>query len=267
MNLNWYKKAKNKNFKIASMDVWVPEANLPIEIQTMFHLSNEVHSLLCRHFDKTMTPNQIKHFTDNRIYPNVEFNETTTKWTDENGIIDVYMRGITRDKYKEVKDFVINTLDKLKIDFTPPTELEKSEIYDSYVFKYIINRIPKDILNRPPQLNMSNANARNIFVDILGYPNDDNFIRLDARDLVNRINNVKERNIQEFTHEGREGDEIFGIIPGMENDFDEESKKGRKGPKMYEPPKPKTYFDNRLNTIKEIALWAIKNGHQTISVA
>ena len=287
MKQNWYKIALKKEamLKIASMSVWVPDAKLPHRMDTMLQVSSELEERLGWKMQETFTKSEWAYFKEHRVMEFVIHDNSTTGYDDDSGIINFYTSGFPRDKIGVARDFLSNELTKMNIDFVAPTQLEQSGAYDSYVLRYKINKIQEDSIDRPPELNLANANSKRIFNGILGFPYIDEYqcsFSINPRELIDRINKVSSSKVDEFTHEGKEGfEEVFGQVPGFNTDEPEElqvnefldiqpseydQSKEQKGPQIFEDAKTKEYYELRLDRISEIAQWAIDHGFEEILV-
>lgn len=117
---------------------------------------------------------------------------------------------------------------------------QKNEVYR---FHIEINDNPNK--NVPPNLNLSNRNAEIIFEGVLNFNIED---RMDIWQVLERIKKVTGHQVGEFTSEISE-------------------EKVPNGPTVIESEVTSEYVLGRLNQIKQICEWGLKNGYSKIYVA
>ena len=164
----------------------------------------------------------------------------------KNGILNVYLTPIP-ERWQEkflsaIKYYIVEFGGKV----TGSVIKNKSSMYDSDVY-----RIPVEIVvnskNNPPELNISTANARAIFVDVLNYSDEyfSEYPNVPANELLMKIEQVEDNEYQ-IQSAARET-EIEGNFISV--GLDEEKIK------------------RILNSLKDICNWAIDNNYTYISLA
>ena len=139
-------------------------------------------------------------------------------------------------------------------------------MYKSHVIRFKLENMPEK-QDAPPQLNLSNSNARLIFTDLLGINIEE---EISARDLIMKIDYLSKDQIdlhQRDTYSTKHlslGDKILRAI-GKEDDPGAEN--WAKGPTMHHMGLSAESIIQRLKILRQIALWAINHHYDTLYVA
>lgn len=160
-------------------------------------------------------------------------------------VLNFYING-WGDKAKDVISGIHYYLNELGVKYDA-FKTEKSGMFEGNVVRIPITSIPKTS-NNAPSLDMSNSNAILIFRDILHVRgNDSGFFDINVRDLYQKIESLRDDDIKIHAK-----DPYSSQITG--------------GPQVIHGGLNFNDIKLRLNEIKKIALWAIKNHYDTIHV-
>ena len=103
------------------------------------------------------------------------------------GIINFYISGLIANVAQEVLKAILDYLKTLNIQHGTPKK-EQSGVYKSEVVRIPVTNNPnKD--ESPPELNLSNVNAYQIFHNLLQYEGEHSF-EMPAKDLIERITTI-----------------------------------------------------------------------------
>ncbi len=185
------------------------------------------------------------------------------------GVINFYISGLMAGTKEQVLDNVLGYLTKLGIKYDSP-KVEQSGVYKSQVIRIpIVQNSNKE--ERPPEINLSNVNAYQIFHNVLQYEGEHNF-SMPAKDLVQRIvtilkhdpdwiqKNVINRTDSDWPEAERDDQEI-------ENPhLDIVKQLGSGGARMIGMGLDADAISRRLLEILELAKWAVQKGYTEITV-
>lgn len=228
-----------------SMDVYIKdyqdESLRDIEDISNFLRRNVLYGL----WDK-MTPEQQKSVVDGGSNLHGMITPDGNYYQDGEEIISFYIDGWEEEMVQKAIQGIKYYLDEKGIKYGA-FNTEQSRMFNGKVV-----RIP--ILHKPPQndvparINMSNSNAALIFGDVLGYPrNQDGFFGINPRDLL-----VKIENLPDYAPEIHQKDPY--------------QSKGETGPTFHHGGLDKSSIIRRLQQIRQVAEWAIKNNYDEIYV-
>lgn len=162
-------------------------------------------------------------------------------------VLNFYTNG-WGNKVNDVISGIRYYLDELGVKYDT-FKTEKSGMFKGDVVRIPITSISKTS-NNAPSLDMSNSNAILIFRDILkirGNDNDSGFYNINVRDLYQKIENLRDDDIKLHAK-----DPYSSQVTG--------------GPQVIHGGLNFNDIKLRLNEIKKIALWAMKNHYDTINV-
>lgn len=185
---------------------------------------------------------------------------------EESGTLNWYVHGLPPEKLPQMESAVKYYLDELGVKYGPfkyetfgeyldahdPKEInpEWAERDKSKAQEYRVARIPILQLpppappgQHPPELNMSNANARDVFEGLLNFSGAMDGAPMDAWQILQRIGGLIESQKQEYVSE-----------PSQEGN-------------VYHQGRDEGYIDRRLEDIAKVAQWAVDNGHQQLYLA
>ena len=244
--MNWYKRARQN--KSASMNVMVADYQYSDPKNDVLSISNFVTDQLFYYTDflKKMTEFERAYWQKNRVQ------DFITADGDSNfepvGTLNIYLLAIPEKIIPTLLEYVAKILidDGFKIS-SPITE--DSDSYKSKVARIQILENPhiNKAEDKPPELNMSNANAQLIFEKVLKYDLSEYSLTVPAFDLINRINKMSEDKIEEnerpWQREWGPG-QVESINMGL---YSEQIKE-------------------RLSIIKQIAQWGLDHGYKRINI-
>lgn len=161
------------------------------------------------------------------------------------GRLNFYTAGIPSNAVPTILKGIKYYLDELKVKYGPFTP-EKSNMFKTEVIRIPILHLPqeKKANELPPEFNISNDNANHLFREILGYPQEDDLSRINARDLLYRIQNLPD----------------YAIKPRETSD-----ERGEKGPRVINFGLDEDRIKRYLETLAKIATWAIKNHYDYLT--
>jgi hypothetical protein len=197
-----------------------------------------------------MTPEQIEHFNKNRTPDFVAVdgpaNGSEDSYFMNRGTLNVYLKGIPTEYHQKIKDAALYFLKDAGVDYGTVIT-NTSNAYGGDAIRISINKMPKS--NNPPELNMSNGNTDYIFSKILNLDqyNDGYGYIIPARELLMKI-------------------ELYNTeLADMDARLTTTSK-GSGGAQMINFGLDGDQIRQRLEKIRNIALWAIENHYDTIQV-
>ena len=172
---------------------------------------------------------------------------------EKEGTINFYTAGWKDEDIQEISDGLKRFMDSKNIKYGP-FRSDRSGVYDSNVIRIPILQMPMEKEgNNPPEMNLSNTNAITLFRDVLGFEFDANDygFSIPAFELLKAIEDLNEPN----------GQDKIDI-----HSRDAYQTKRKDGPTMIHGGQDRNDILRKLNVVRKIAQWAIKNGHQEISV-
>lgn len=265
-----------------SMNVVVDDFSYPQDLDTLgdlaYYLQQKIFSPYFRpETEKSgtqiMNPQDIQNFQKNK--PMEVFTvDGESDYFGNSGVINFYTQGLPQASIQKFAQAVKFHLDELGVKYGQFTLDNYQSAYDKDTAQYKddedasdflkkrysqvdmshtrvvripILQIPKRQENKPPDLNMSNANAIHIFYNVLGmkeYTEEGDggiygFSDMPAADLIMKIDTM-------FAPEERSssGDDSRIVDPGLNPE----------------------QIDQRLMRVRQIAQWALDNNYSTISV-
>jgi len=271
---NLVKSITGKLLKIASMNVYVQDFQYPTDLDTINDIARDAERKLPF---KNLTDEEKTNFNSQRtpeiVTPDgLEIDSTS-------GVINFYTAGLTPVRIEEFLDSILSSLKQAGAENIGEVKREKSKAFKSDVIRIPVGSITKKEVIKPPELNMANDNALHIFQGVLKYQFGEGFLGdIDVNDLIKRIDYyLGEKQLPETPNRGLEQK----LIPWQEGEDDEYQKVNTiMGPmKKFDPanegaPSLTMYhggYDDpqvrqRLQQIKNIAQWALKNGYPKIAV-
>ncbi len=223
-----------------TMNVMVKDANYEEAVQDLNDLSFYLSGKIINPLISKANEEQKEFFKKNR-HPEI-IAVDGTDWDKTSGVLNVYLQSIHSDLRETLKKYLKYYLQELDVKFDPNFVQNKSNMHGSDTFRIKIFDLPNRNNNRPPEVNMSNANAAYIFRNILGFRDFDWGFTVSVRELLLKINmypNFKAK--QDATEPTRNGNFVdFGIS--------------------------EKYILDKLNQIKQLTSWAIKNDYDFIEV-
>lgn len=114
-------------------------------------------------------------------------------YLEKEGVLSFYTKGFPEnlvDKFIGVIKYYIEEYDG---EVVGPERKEQSRMYDSQVVRIPL-RLQEELEGGPPEMNMSNSNARVLLCDILGYRSDilEDYPRLNANELLMKIEMIED---------------------------------------------------------------------------
>jgi hypothetical protein len=167
------------------------------------------------------------------------------------GTMNFYTSGFNEAGVQAVIDGVKKYLPMIGAAVGSVRGPEKSGMYKSPVVRFEITK--NDNAERGgevPEVNMSNANARIIYRDVLGLDDFEEGYSIKAIDLYNRIKAVLDNDKNDLDKVQR--------LPSMDA--------GNGGAMMYTGALRSDDIVERLHRIAEVCLYAMKHGHAEISI-
>jgi hypothetical protein len=248
--MNFYKLNQIIN---ESVDVRVSDAEYPSTLNDLLELSFELNSKLWRTLKVSPehgkyyqdTPHHIDgKFTKHPDGPVVVDGDDQFKTT---GTLNLYLKPF----HPEIKDKAVKAIKYMLDELNVKYGMFKEELDSSgevRVVRIPVLQLPAvDHSKMPPEMNMSNGNAHHIFWDVLKIPYDYS-LTISARDLLMKID--------QYDHDMAD---IDVRLPTQSV--------GAKGSVFISGGLSGDAIRLRLDRLREIAMWAIKNHYDTIQVA
>lgn len=229
-----------------SMNVYIKDYDSQNDVHDLYELGDHLARKIVHPLWEKLTPEQQKAVRDGGSI----YHQTIT--LDGNGEqLSFYPAGWPEPMVKTILQAIKYYLDEMGVEYAP-FKKEQSGAFQGEVYRVPILKFsgPQDA---PPQLNLSNDNARVIFGDVLQYSDhivngDEGFFDLDVRELLMRIGQVEKDQLQlhqrdpySVTHPGK----IQMHMGGLSADG----------------------IEQRLTLIKKICQWAIAHHYNKIYVA
>ena len=171
------------------------------------------------------------------------------------GTLNFYTSGFSKDGVNKIIEGVKEYLPKINLTLKSVRGPMKSGMYKSEVVRFDISsngNVGK--VEDVPEINMSNANARIVYEDVLQLPEyDEGGFTVEAMILYNKVKDALEKYEKD------------------ENAFDKSARLpsmdvGDGGAMMYTGAMRGDDIAERLRGIAKVCLYALKNGHNKISV-
>lgn len=282
MKTNWYKLSKIN--KKASLTLYIKDFNSNNEFKDILSIAYKLNSLL---FDVWMDKDDKDYFSEfNVSVPTSDIItiDGNSDAFDTTGVINFYTSGINPSRVSAIINKILEFLTQSNIKVGKLKE-EKSGLFDSQVVRIPVLNNPKGqeelARDKPPEINMANNNAFFIFNTILKYDrdlwDDGSF---DANELLKRITYFEgEEKLQEGQYAGQSA--IITKMPSIDKqeqgqDQDQDNDQWKKeGPSFEDMLNGKNAISNydeatirsKLEGLKKVCEWAIKNGYQELYVA
>jgi hypothetical protein len=174
------------------------------------------------------------------------------------GVINLYVKGMTKDSLKAFVSSTKRFLEKHNFDFDWPPTKEKSGVYKGDVVRFKINKNPNVQENPPPEMSLSNSNMR-ILLRVLGYNDEANEDQpggtFSAKELMIKALNSKDKASQ-HTRAPYDSDMERFRNPDQP----------QRGPKMYDSGVDEERIERYLQGVYQIAAWAVQNGFDEIAI-
>jgi len=205
---------------------------------------------------KVLTPvvNSFGEFDKENFYQNrnIEILSPDGKDTfSPTGTLNFYTSGFNEAGVQAVIDSVKEYLPKIGVAVGNVRGPEKSGMYKSPVVRIEITKNSNAGKGEEvPEVHMSNANAVLIYRDVLGLEDFEEGYTIKAIDLYNRIKNVLDSDEKNLDKVQR--------LPSMDV--------GSGGAMMYTGAMRSSDITERLYRIAEVCLYAMKHGHEEISI-
>lgn len=256
-----------------SMNVMIKGAKYPHHIEDLNELAYHILEKIISPILNNLPEDQKNYFRKNSISYYDMFVPDGSYHSQESpgstGIINFYISGFTSKTLQLIIKQIFKELRHLNIKWGK-IKLEQSQAYKSKVIRIpIIKNDHKT--SGPPELNLANVSAYQIFHNILQYEGDYSF-QMDAKELIERINSlsadpdwVKKHVKNPSVSKKRD---MFKDEPNSDDDNPHNDiLKHFKGATIYSGGMDLEYLWRKIEQIKEIAEWAVSNGFNEISVA
>lgn len=215
-------------------------------VNDLLGLSNSIlySKELSDYIDKILSSSEKEEWMKSR--PTYDFLTPDGKDFDkQEGILNFYTGGLSSENVQKLLKFLKYYISEYNGEVIGEIREDNSKIYKSKVFRIPV-RIKEKISN-PPELNISNMNARTILSDVLNYPDDtiEYYEPLNARDLLMKIESVEENlfHLQKASREDKAEDNVF--IKGLSTER----------------------IKTLLAKLKEIAEYALNNNYTFVSLS
>ncbi len=225
-----------------SVSIYVHGHDYNTNINDLDDLSRHLQRKLIDPFWNKLTPEQQKN-----VIPHYEMlTPDGSYYTKGYEILNFYTKGLDEKLISTLIRGIKYYLDELKVKYGP-FKTEKSGMYESDVVRIPILKWEKT-KNNPPLLNLSNDNARVIFIDLLGLSrSNEGYFSISPTDLYRKIEELDKEKI-----------DIHAREP-----FSSKSK----GVNFYSGGLSSNDILQRLEQLKKIAKWAMNNHYDEIYVA
>jgi len=228
-----------------SMNVMVSDYTYPEKVDTLgdigYYLTKRLHPLI-----EKLSPEEMDNWKKNRPMELVA-SDGDSDYFGKSGVLNFYTNGIPKGKIDNFLEAIKYYLDEAKIKYGSLVS-DTSQLYGTQVIRITILQSFVKHKDQPPELNLSNANARLVFGDLLGYEDLDSLYDVPARDVIVRIDSyLKEFDIQRVTRE-----------PNVE--------RSEGGATFIDAGYSEEQIKMRLDQIRKIAHWAIDHDHENLHV-
>jgi hypothetical protein len=165
----------NHVYEVASRILYSPE------------LSKFFNGLIKR---KKISQEEYKYFLDNKSFDFITLDGYATD--EKKGNINLYTRAVPSQIIADLVSFIKYYIVEFNAELTGEPYQEKSKSRDSDVIRFPIKM--KEEVENPPELNLANATARALIIDILNYPDEtlETYESLNARELLMRIETIED---------------------------------------------------------------------------
>jgi hypothetical protein len=214
------------------------------EVATLGDLSNK----LSQQFWKFIKQNG---FTDETIpselqgYDNVIAVDGDSDYFGKEGIINVYTHHIPEELQQKTLKMIAYYIDEFNASLVSKPWIETSGSRKTDVWRFNVK--VNDVHNAPPELNLSNTNARAILVDVLNYPSEilEEYPSLSAKELLMKIEQIEDNDWQIGKGERKEEQDGNHYMFGLSVE----------------------QIKERLVQLKKLCEWAVENNFTYIALS
>lgn len=245
-----------------SITMWIPDAeeNAPDETDTILEICHRLISNPVGHrWWEKFSEFEKQHFQQNR--PPEVFSPDGNDAFEPNGTLNMYIKGFTDEMLQKVLSEVQPYLDQIDADITGPSAPEQSGMMRSQVMRWVINN-NKSAASDIPQVNMSNGNMRKIIRDVLGYEDFDYSGEFKPSELLLRINNLTDANVQSGIREPY--DSADEPVDPYEQALRQQQGGSGVGARVINSGLSDSDIRRRLDQVAQLAQWAVDNGYDEI---
>lgn len=260
-----------QDFLKESMNVHIAGADYD-KTETLGELSNKLIRPVWDYISK-LPEDQVAYFQKNKM-PEL-LTADGDGYFESTGTLNLYLSGLTTVSTRNVLKIILQGLKKLKIPYGP-LKKEQSGRLRSEVIRIPIPKNPlAGTYAGPPELNLSNVNAYQIFHHVLQYEGEHEF-SMDAEELLERIKTLAHDQgwIDQNTIKSTDSNwpDAERDTQDVENPHLDMINKafgggGKEGPRIIGGGLDADRIKSRLAEIAKIAKWAIDHGHSKIYVA
>lgn len=222
-------------------------------LEDMLGLSMKLGSIIIHEIINKLPADEIEHFRNNR---NMElFAVDGNGYNKPTGVINFYTSGLKDDTIKKIIEAVKYYASELNLMLGSIKGPEQSNMFKSQVIRIPVvkNLNIEKKKEHPPEIQMSNSNARLIFKRLLGFGDFDEGYTIAAIDLLKKIEDILEK--------AKDDEFLYRFAAPEKID------KGQGIATMITGEVSPQYLLMRLNELKKLCEYAINNGHRNISIA
>lgn len=172
------------------------------------------------------------------------------------GIINLYIDGIMSQSLQKMLKGIFEELRKLGVKWGK-IKKEQSGVYKSQVIRIPITDNTSKKYAGPPEVNLSNQNAILMFRDVLQYEMNDYTFTMDAKELIERIDSITHD--PNWVNQNVRPTTVDKTDPEVDaaDSWKDEPPKG--GATIINFGVDESYIKQRLQQIRDVAEWAVKN--------
>lgn len=180
-----------------------------------------------------------------RGYDNVIAIDGDSDYFGQEGILNVYTDEIMNNLKDKTLGMIKYYIGEFNAELLNRPYVETSGIRKGDVWRFKIKINP--VNNQPPELNLSNANARILLIDILGYPSDmlEEYPNISANELLMKIEQIEDNDYVINKNQRKDKQEGNMISMGLSPE----------------------QIKQRLNELKKVCQWAIENDYTYIQLS
>lgn len=224
-----------------SMNLYVADFDYGSNVQSVEDIANALVSKVLWPVLQKMQGQKLPVAPYDMISPDGSFYEHGHQ------IINFYTGGLSPEDEQKILQGIQYYLKEMGVKYGA-FKKEKSGMKASDVIRIPVASFEKTA-NAPMELNLSNANARVIFGDVLNFQGDESgYPNISPADLLMKIDNLPD----------------FSIGLHQRDPYSQQSKGG---PQMYYGGLSEDAIRQRLDIIRKIAQWAIQNHYDRLFVA
>lgn len=237
---------KFKQWLNESMSVYVADRPYHNDLNDIDDLANYLkRKVFYIPIEPKLSPEQFEKIRDGGAWSHHIIAPDGKYYTDGTQVINFYTTGLEEFLPQMIKG-IKYYLDELGVKYGPFKE-DKSGMFKGNVIRIPILQFDAD-KNTPPLLNLSNQNAIEIFANLLKFPfKDGEFPNIPVGELYRRIESLEKFDLQ-----------LHARDPFMS--------KRKGGATFYNSGQSYDDIKRKLEQIKKIAEWAIKNHYNEIKV-